>query len=73
MRLGRLSIVSGMIILMLGIIFHFQGQAKIGPETSFMYSNPEWVIYGWQIALLGLIIVVTGTGLSIRYRNFKSE
>ena len=72
MRLGRLLIVSGMIILVLGIIFHFQGQSKIGPESSFMYSNPEWVAYGWQIVLFGLIIMGIGTVLSIKYRNFKS-
>ena len=72
MQLGKLMIVFGMITLALGFIFHFQGQSKIGPESSFMYSNPEWVAYGWQIVLFGLIIMGIGTVLSIKYRNFKS-
>jgi len=34
-----------------------------------MYSNPDWVTYGIQIAIVGIIIVGTGIGVSIIKRN----
>ena len=73
MRLWKIVISFGIVWAILGVIFHFQGQAKIGPESSFMYSNPEWVVYGWQIAIFGLIITAIGIGLSIKHSNLKSK
>lgn len=52
---------------MLGIIFHLQGQSVVGPESSFMYANPEWVSYGIQIAISGIII--SGVGISIKIKK----
>ncbi len=57
-------IIIGIIILIFGLIFHLQGQSVMGPESSFMYSNPDWVTYGIQIAIVGIIIVVVGVGIS---------
>ena len=57
--------IAGSVIFILGIIFHFQGKSVIGPESSFMYSNPEWVSYGIQIAVAGIII--SGTGISLKF------
>jgi len=34
-----------------------------------MYSNPDWVTYGIQIAIVGIIIVVAGIGISIIKRT----
>ena len=34
-------IISGIIIMIFGIIFQFQGQGTIGPDSSFMYQNPR--------------------------------
>ncbi len=62
-------VILGTVILIFGIIFHLQGQSIVGPESSFMYSNPDWVTYGIQIAILGIIIVVAGIGISIIKRN----
>ncbi len=59
----------GILILASGGIFHFQGQGIIGPESSFMYSNPEWISYGKQIVILGLIIVGAGIGLILSKRS----
>ncbi len=50
-------------MLVSGGIFHFQGQGVIGPESSFMYSNPDWISYGQQIVIVGLIIVGAGIWL----------
>ncbi len=57
----------GTIIFILGIIFHLQGQSVVGPESSFMYANPEWVSYGIQIAISGMII--SGVGISIKIKK----
>jgi hypothetical protein len=62
-------VISGVIILIFGLIFHLQGQSVIGPEASFMYSNPDWITYGIQIAIVGIIIIVVGTGIKIIKRN----
>ncbi len=62
-----LIVFIGTIIFMLGIIFHLQGQSVVGPESSFMYANPEWVSYGIQIAISGIII--SGVGISIKIRK----
>ena len=65
MKIGIALIVVGSLILVSGGIFHFQGQGVIGPESSFMYSNPEWISYGQQIVIIGIIIVGGGIGLII--------
>jgi hypothetical protein len=62
-------VILGIIILIFGLIFHLQGQSVIGPKSSFMYSNPDWITYGIQIAILGIIIVAVGIGISIIKRN----
>ena len=60
MRKGGPVIIIGAIILVLGIIFHLQGHSIVGPQSSFMYSNPEWITYGLQIVVAGLIIMIVG-------------
>ena len=57
--------ITGSVIFILGIIFHFQGKSIVGPESSFMYANPEWVYYGIQIAVTGIII--SGIGISLKF------
>ena len=61
-------ITTGTIILVLGIIFHLQGHSIVGPQSSFMYSNPEWVTYGIQIAVAGLGIMIVG-GILVRIKK----
>lgn len=69
MRVSRPIIIAGAMVLFFGIIFHYQGQGAIGPESSFMYSNPEWVTYGQEIAIIGIIILGIGIGLMISKRG----
>ena len=57
-------IALGAIVIILGLIFHLQGQSVIGPESSFMYSNPDWISYGIHIIILGLIIIISGITIS---------
>ena len=69
MRLERGIISIGITVVILGIIFHLQGQAIIGPQSSFMYSHPSWITHGIQIIIMGIAII----GTSIIVRRYKSE
>ncbi len=64
MKISNPTIIIGLIVIIAGIIFHLQGQAIVGPESSFMYSNPDWITYGQQIAIVG--ILVTGFGIALK-------
>ncbi len=60
MKVGIFIIISGILILTFGAIFHLQGHGIVGPESSFMYSNPEWISYGQQIAVSGIVLLGIG-------------
>jgi hypothetical protein len=60
MKGGRTMIIIGIIVGIFGSIFHLQGKSIVGPESSFMYSNPEWVSYGLQMIILGIITLSVG-------------
>ena len=60
MKVGIGSIVIGVIVLTLGIVFHLQGHSVVGPESSFMYSNPDWIDYGMIITIVGAVIMGGG-------------
>jgi len=61
-----LSIIGiGVIIFIFGLIFDLQGQSIVGPESSFMYANPDWITYGIQIMIGGIIIIGIGSVLKI--------
>jgi len=64
MKMWNVVVFVGTVIFILGIIFYLQGQSVIGPESSFMYANPEWISYGILIVISG--IVVSGVGISIK-------
>jgi hypothetical protein len=64
MKIRKVLLVIGIITSILGLIFHLQGQSIVGPESSFMYSNPDWVTFGIQIMIIGIIIVVIGFGIN---------
>lgn len=69
MKGAKAVIIAGVVIMIMGMIFHFQGQSMIGPQSSFMYSNPEWVTYGIQIAVLGGIVLAVGTSFGLIKRD----
>ncbi len=60
-------IVIGVIVLSFGIIFHLQGQGVVGPQESFMYENPNWITYGQQIAVIGILVIGVGIGVKIYF------
>ena len=53
-------IISGIIVMSFGIVFQFQGQGVVGPESSFMYENPSWIDNGIYIGMIGVIIILIG-------------
>lgn len=65
MRAVKPLIIIGAAVFIVGFIFHFQGQGIVGPESSFMYSNPEWITYGLGIVILGVAILSVGIWLKI--------
>ncbi len=69
MFVRSILVILGVIILLLGIVFHFQGQGVVGPESSFMYLNPDWISYGLQIAIAGLVILGVGIGVSLKINH----
>lgn len=69
MKVGTTGAIVGGIIIVLGTIFHFQGQSIIGPESSFMYSNPDWTSYGLQIVFIGIGIIASGIIIQAIRRN----
>jgi len=50
----------GIITFIFGLIFDLQGQSIVGPESSFMYANPNWITYGIEIMVVGTIIIGIG-------------
>ena len=57
MSKGYSIIGIGIISFIFGLIFDLQGQSIVGPESSFMYANPDWITYGIQIMIGGIIII----------------
>jgi len=65
MEKGYSVIGIGVITLIFGLIFDLQGQSMIGPESSFMYANPNWIAYGIGIMIAGIGVVVIGITLKV--------
>ncbi|HEX5358821.1 MAG TPA: hypothetical protein VFW99_02775 [Candidatus Nitrosotalea sp.] len=66
MRVGIAVMFAGIVIFVFGIIFYLQGNSLVGPSSSFMYSNPKWIVNGQWIAVVGVLILSAGLGISLR-------
>ena len=53
-------VIPGVILVIFGIVFSFQGQGVVGPESSFMYESEEWVDNGIFISMIGVILILIG-------------
>ena len=59
--MGSVAIViPGIILVVFGILFNFQGQGMVGPESSFMYQSEDWIDYGMGISMAGVILILIG-------------
>ncbi len=68
MRKTVTIIAIGAIMMIFGAIFQFQGRGMVGPETSFMYYNKDWIYYGIGIIVSGVIICGAGVFALVRAR-----
>lgn len=69
MRFGRPIIIVGAILIFFGIVFQFQGRGQLGPESSFMYYNKDWISYGVIVIIFGIIV----SGIGIFLSKYKIE
>jgi hypothetical protein len=67
MKASKLLIAVGVIMIVFGGVFLSQGRGQLGPESSFMYYNNDWIYYGMGIMILG--IIVSGFGVFILKRQ----
>jgi hypothetical protein len=65
----RPLVIAGSIILVFGIVFTAQSRSLVGPESSFMYRNPEWTVNGIVIAAIGIAIIVAGIVLGFKRKK----
>lgn len=57
----RVSVVIvGTVIALMRLVFWLQGLAFVGPQSSFMYKNPEWIANGLYILVLGIAVIIAG-------------
>jgi hypothetical protein len=69
--LVKLLLVVGFVLVIGGIIFVAQSNSMIGPQSSFMYSNPMWTVNGFAVSISGLVMVICG--LLIRFIDNKNK
>jgi hypothetical protein len=62
-RLSKILIVIGIVSIIAGVVFTAQSKSLVGPQSSFMYSNPEWTINGFLILGVGLVILFFGIAI----------
>jgi len=60
MKISKILIPIGATMIIFGAIFQFQGRGIVGPESSFMYYNKDWIYYGIAIIMCG--IAISGAG-----------
>lgn len=53
----------------IGYHISFTGTGVCRPETSFMYSNPDWIGHGLSIATIGFLMVAGGIALRLKKSN----
>ena len=66
MKIAKPIIIIGTILIVFGLIFQSQGRGQIGPESSFMYYNKDWIYYGVGIVVIG--VITSGVGVFLLRR-----
>ena len=67
-NLGKILVIVGIIAGIAGLAFTAQSKSIVGPESSFMYNNPQWTINGYVILGVSLAIIFSGVVIWI-FRN----
>jgi hypothetical protein len=71
-NLGKILVIVGIIAGIAGLAFTAQSKSIVGPESSFMYNNPQWTINGYVIFGVGLAIIFSGVVIWI-FRNLGKK
>lgn len=57
----RLSLViGGFVVSLFGVVFLLQGAGAIGPTSSFMFEDKQWIYAGTLIFLVGDALALVG-------------
>jgi hypothetical protein len=64
----KIIVIVGAIMICFGVLFQYQGRGIVGPESSFMYYNKDWIYYGIAIILSGVAVCGAGVFLYVRAR-----
>jgi hypothetical protein len=67
-NLGKILIIIGILAGTAGLVFTAQSKSIVGPESSFMYKNPQWTINGYVIFGVSLAIIFSGVVIWISKR-----
>lgn len=67
-RISKLVIGFGAALAAFGVLFQFQGRGFVGPESSFMYYNKDWIHYGIAMMVSGVLIIGVGIFALVRAR-----
>jgi uncharacterized membrane protein len=67
--LSKVLVPVGIVLIVFGFVFQFQGIGQLGPESSFMYQNDDWIRYGIIIIISGVIAVSSGVFLFLKNKS----
>lgn len=59
--------VFGIVLVLAGFVFTAQSESYVGPQSSFMYSNPSWTINGLMVILAGIVVLILDIIIRIVY------
>lgn len=59
--------IFGSVLVLAGLVFTAQSESYVGPQSSFMYSNPSWTINGLMIILAGIVVLILDIIIRIVY------
>ena len=51
--LGGFLLVLGFLAILMGAVFTLQGLGILGPSTSMMVNNADWITYGLAVVAAG--------------------
>jgi hypothetical protein len=55
-HIAKILLIVGALFTIAGLIFAAQSKSLVGPQSSFMYGNPEWTANGFVVLGVGLAI-----------------
>ncbi len=72
-HIKKLTILAGGIMIVFGFVFLLQSQGTLGPESSFMYANPQWDTNGKVIIIMGVCLCIVGIIVQIVTKTHRKD